>query len=79
MSPTSLSVLDMIGTPAHPDPDSVQTANTIEGRILRIQKRKTAIIKEAFRGKGSDGADPESIQNLNIMFGDDEEDDWITG
>ncbi|KAF7347384.1 DNA repair protein RAD5 [Mycena venus] len=27
-------------------------SNTIEGRILRIQKRKTAIVKEAFRGGG---------------------------
>ncbi|KAG6851386.1 hypothetical protein H0H93_005784 [Arthromyces matolae] len=46
-------------------------ANTIEGRILQIQKRKTAIVKEAFRGSGSRGADPESIENLKIMFGDD--------
>ncbi|KAG6846036.1 hypothetical protein H0H87_006400 [Tephrocybe sp. NHM501043] len=47
-------------------------ANTIEGRILQIQKRKTAIVKEAFRGGGrSDGADPESVENLKIMFGDD--------
>ncbi|KAG6854152.1 hypothetical protein C0991_010063 [Blastosporella zonata] len=48
-------------------------ANTIEGRILQIQKRKTAIIKEAFRGSGArgTGADPESVENLKIMFGDD--------
>ncbi|KDQ63171.1 hypothetical protein JAAARDRAFT_119545 [Jaapia argillacea MUCL 33604] len=43
--------------------------NTIEGRILQIQKRKTAIVKEAFRGKS--GADSESVENLKIMFGDD--------
>ncbi|OBZ79900.1 DNA repair protein RAD5 [Grifola frondosa] len=42
-------------------------AGTIEGRILQIQKRKTAIVREAFRGK-HDG-DPESIENLKIMFG----------
>jgi DNA repair protein RAD5 len=47
-------------------------ANTIEGRILQIQKRKTAIVKEAFRGgKRSEAADPESLENLKIMFGDD--------
>ncbi|KAG6911323.1 hypothetical protein DXG01_000994 [Tephrocybe rancida] len=48
-------------------------ANTIEGRILQIQKRKTAIVKEAFRGSGArgEGADPESVENLKIMFGDD--------
>jgi DNA repair protein RAD5 len=53
---------------------SIQVANTIEGRILQIQKRKTAIVKEAFRGSGNGkgaGADPESIENLKIMFGDD--------
>jgi len=48
-----------------------QIANTIEGRILQIQKRKTAIVKEAFRGKGASGADSESMENLKIMFGDD--------
>ncbi|THG99879.1 hypothetical protein EW026_g2563 [Hermanssonia centrifuga] len=42
-------------------------SNTIEGRILQIQKRKTAIVKEAFGGKG--GTD--SIENLKIMFGDE--------
>ncbi|KAG5652932.1 hypothetical protein H0H81_003075 [Sphagnurus paluster] len=47
-------------------------ANTIEGRILQIQKRKTAIVKEAFKGTQSDAkSDPESIENLKIMFGDD--------
>ncbi|KAJ7103027.1 RAD5-like protein [Mycena belliarum] len=48
-------------------------SNTIEGRILRIQKRKTAIVKEAFRGSGSGGArtDPESMENLKIMFGEE--------
>ncbi|CAA7268072.1 unnamed protein product [Cyclocybe aegerita] len=44
-------------------------SKTIEKRILQIQKRKTAIVNEAFRGSGK--ADPESIQNLKIMFGDD--------
>ncbi|KAI0828919.1 SNF2 family N-terminal domain-containing protein [Trametes gibbosa] len=47
-------------------------AGTIEGRILQIQKRKTAIVKEAFKGK-RDG-DPESIENLKIMFGDTDSD-----
>jgi len=45
-------------------------ADTIEGRILQIQKRKTAIVKEAFRGKGASGGDSESIENLKIMFGE---------
>ncbi|EJD03591.1 uncharacterized protein FOMMEDRAFT_81947 [Fomitiporia mediterranea MF3/22] len=44
-------------------------SNTIEGRILTIQKRKTAIIKEAF--KGQSGADSESMENLRIMFGEE--------
>ncbi|RDX51210.1 hypothetical protein OH76DRAFT_1347561 [Lentinus brumalis] len=44
-------------------------SGTIEGRILQIQKRKTAIVKEAFKGKRD--TDPESIENLKIMFGDD--------
>jgi DNA repair protein RAD5 len=48
-------------------------SDTIEGRILRIQKRKTAIVKEAFRGGGSGGTDPESIENLKIMFGEEPE------
>ncbi|TRM65841.1 SNF2 family N-terminal domain-containing protein [Schizophyllum amplum] len=45
-------------------------SDTIEGRILQIQKRKTAIVKEAFRGtaRGKD-ADPDSVENLKIMFG----------
>ncbi|KAI0073947.1 hypothetical protein K474DRAFT_1648766 [Panus rudis PR-1116 ss-1] len=43
-------------------------ADTIEGRILQIQKRKTAIVQEAFNGKGR--GDPDSIENLKIMFGD---------
>lgn len=50
-----------------------QVGNTIEGRILQIQKRKTAIIKEALKGKGKGGHgekhDPESMDNLKIMFG----------
>ncbi|KAH0591247.1 hypothetical protein H2248_001339 [Termitomyces sp. 'cryptogamus'] len=47
-------------------------ANTIECRILQIQKRKTAIVKEAFRCSGArgEGVDPESIENLKIIFGD---------
>ena len=44
-----------------------KVADTIERRILQIQKRKTAIVKEAFGGKG----DTDSIENLRIMFGDD--------
>ncbi|KAI0756307.1 SNF2 family N-terminal domain-containing protein [Daedaleopsis nitida] len=44
-------------------------SGTIEGRILQIQKRKTAIVTEAFKGKRD--SDPESIENLKIMFGDD--------
>ncbi|TBU29891.1 SNF2 family N-terminal domain-containing protein [Dichomitus squalens] len=47
-------------------------SGTIEGRILQIQKRKTAIVKEAFKGKRD--TDPESIENLKIMFGDDRAD-----
>ena len=46
-------------------------AHTIEGRILEIQKRKTAIVNEAFKGtRAGKASDPESIQNLKIMFGD---------
>ncbi|KAI0029488.1 SNF2 family N-terminal domain-containing protein [Vararia minispora EC-137] len=45
--------------------------DTIEGRILQIQKRKAALVKEAFRGKSAGGgADPESVENLRIMFGE---------
>ena len=44
----------------------LQVQNTIEGRILQIQKRKTAIIKEAFKGQGS--VDSETMENLKIMF-----------
>ncbi|KZT73229.1 hypothetical protein DAEQUDRAFT_721807 [Daedalea quercina L-15889] len=43
-------------------------SHTIESRILQIQKRKTAIVKEAFRGKAE--GDPESVENLKIMFGE---------
>ncbi|KAG7099770.1 hypothetical protein E1B28_001582 [Marasmius oreades] len=47
-------------------------SDTIEGRIIQIQKRKTAIVKEAFRGSGSGNGkgNPESIENLRIMFGE---------
>ncbi|KAF9532114.1 SNF2 family N-terminal domain-containing protein [Crepidotus variabilis] len=48
-------------------------SKTIEKRILKIQKRKTAIVNEAFRG--SSKADPQSLQNLKIMFGADDDDD----
>lgn len=55
----------------------LQIGNTIEGRILQIQKRKTAIVKEAFKGKGKGGGggnhDAESMENLKIMFGMDAE------
>ncbi len=48
-----------------------QVSGTIESRVLQIQKRKTAIVKEAFGGKARDGkTDPESIENLKIMFGE---------
>jgi DNA repair protein RAD5 len=50
-------------------PLDTQIAKTIENRILKIQKRKTAIVNEAFRGSGK--TDSESMQNLKIMFGDD--------
>ncbi|KAH7886199.1 SNF2 family N-terminal domain-containing protein [Phlebopus sp. FC_14] len=44
--------------------------DTIEGRILQIQKRKTAIVKEAFRGSDKTGqSDSESLENLKIIFG----------
>ncbi|KAJ4485680.1 RAD5-like protein [Lentinula aciculospora] len=44
--------------------------NTIEERILLVQKRKTALVKEAFRGAGKAKEDPDSIENLKIMFGE---------
>ncbi|KIJ66394.1 hypothetical protein HYDPIDRAFT_109414 [Hydnomerulius pinastri MD-312] len=45
--------------------------NTIEERILQIQKRKTAIVKEAFRGTQKAGTeDSESLENLKVIFGD---------
>ncbi|KAG6336243.1 hypothetical protein ID866_2862 [Astraeus odoratus] len=45
--------------------------DTVEGRILQIQKRKTAIVKEAFRGTQKCGkGDSESIENLQVIFGD---------
>ena len=46
-----------------------QISNTIEGRVLKIQKRKTAIVKEAFKGQGE--KDSESLENLKIMFDED--------
>jgi DNA repair protein RAD5 len=62
---------------ARPDFIVPQVGNTIERRILQIQKRKTAIIKEAFKGKGKGGDggkhDVESLENLKIMFGMDDE------
>lgn len=48
---------------------SSQVSQTIEERILKIQKRKTAIIKEAFKGSG-DKQETESMENLRIMFDD---------
>ncbi|KAF5392416.1 hypothetical protein D9757_002302 [Collybiopsis confluens] len=48
-------------------------SNTIESRILKIQKRKTALVKEAFRGSGkaqSGNEERDSIENLKIMFGE---------
>ncbi|KDQ12067.1 hypothetical protein BOTBODRAFT_57119 [Botryobasidium botryosum FD-172 SS1] len=44
-------------------------SNTIENRILRIQKRKTAIVQGALYGRKS--SEKESVENLKIMFGDD--------
>ncbi|KIJ52509.1 hypothetical protein M422DRAFT_202622 [Sphaerobolus stellatus SS14] len=43
-------------------------SNTIEDRILQIQKRKTAIVKGALGGAGSD---VDSMENLKIMFGEE--------
>ncbi|KAG8771692.1 DNA helicase rad5 [Ceratobasidium sp. 428] len=42
---------------------------TIEKRVLQIQKRKTAIVKGAFGQAGSKGT-KESVQNMKLMFGD---------
>ncbi|KZV84501.1 hypothetical protein EXIGLDRAFT_741898 [Exidia glandulosa HHB12029] len=42
--------------------------NTIEERILQIQRRKTAIVKGAFNKNAKE--DSESMENLKIMFGD---------
>ncbi len=44
--------------------------HTIEKRILRIQKRKTAIVNSALAGKGDSS---ESLENLMIIFEEDEE------
>ena len=46
----------------------MQISDTIEDRILQIQKRKTAIVKEAFKGQRKDGPDSDSVENLKIMF-----------
>ncbi|CAE6501552.1 unnamed protein product [Rhizoctonia solani] len=43
--------------------------NTIEKRVLQIQKRKTAIVMGAF-GKAGDKGTKESVQNMKLMFGD---------
>ncbi|KIY73614.1 hypothetical protein CYLTODRAFT_416990 [Cylindrobasidium torrendii FP15055 ss-10] len=43
---------------------------TIEGRILQIQKRKTAIVQEAFRGAAKK-AEKDSVENFRIIFGED--------
>jgi len=42
--------------------------NTIEERILEIQKRKTAIVNGALRGPNVD--DREVLENFRIMFED---------
>ncbi|KAH7107135.1 SNF2 family N-terminal domain-containing protein [Auriculariales sp. MPI-PUGE-AT-0066] len=42
---------------------------TIEDRILQIQRRKTAIVKGALKGKDKD--DTEAMANLRVIFGDD--------
>ncbi|THV06582.1 hypothetical protein K435DRAFT_645293 [Dendrothele bispora CBS 962.96] len=44
-------------------------SDTVEDRILKIQKRKTAIVTEALKGGRKGTGDPESIENLKIMFG----------
>ncbi|CAE6386859.1 unnamed protein product [Rhizoctonia solani] len=43
--------------------------NTIEKRVLQVQKRKTAIVKGAF-GQAGDKGTKESVQNMKLMFGD---------
>lgn len=45
-------------------------AHTIENRILQIQKRKMAIVNSALAGKGDT---TESLENLRIMFEEDDE------
>ncbi|CAG7847334.1 DNA repair protein RAD5 [Serendipita indica DSM 11827] len=45
-------------------------AHSVENRILQIQKRKTAIVSFAL-GK-TDSSTSEGIENLRIMFGDDD-------
>jgi len=44
--------------------------HTIEKRIIRIQKRKTAIVNSALAGKGDS---TESLENLRMMFEEEEE------
>ncbi|KAF8599722.1 hypothetical protein BDV93DRAFT_292739 [Ceratobasidium sp. AG-I] len=43
--------------------------DTIEKRVLQIQKRKTAIVQGAFGKAGGKGT-KESVQNMKLMFGD---------
>ena len=47
-------------------------SHTIERRILQIQKRKMAIVNSALAGKGDS---TESLENLRIIFEEDEEDE----
>jgi hypothetical protein len=49
-------------------------AHTVEKRVLAIQKRKTAIVLSAL-GKTSPSTS-EGLENLRIMFGDDEDDEF---
>jgi DNA repair protein RAD5 len=50
--------------------DPMHTDGTIENRILQIQQRKTAIVKEIFRGdSGFKGNSIESIKNTRLMLG----------
>ncbi|THU90265.1 hypothetical protein K435DRAFT_802135 [Dendrothele bispora CBS 962.96] len=44
-------------------------SDTVEDCILNVQKRKTAIVTEALKGGRKGTGDPESIENLKIMFG----------